>query len=993
MFLKETLRLIKSTYKRFIALVLMTFIGVSFMMGLMSCKRIMIESVDAFYDESKFQDIQLVSQFGFCNEDIAAISKLDCVEYLFASKYQDTFAKVNNQDNEFVLRFYEMDSMVNNFELQEGRLPEKFNEILYCPIGTRNSNIKIGDIITIYLKDGEIKEHLQSAHYKVVGIVSSPEHIANFSTTSNLNNLDLNGVCYGLNDIFLNEYYTSVYLTINNAIDKLSFYSKYEKIIDNAKSEIEELASEQVDFHRTNLLSKYQEELDKNKEEFEAQKKEGQEKLDEAKNALEEAQIKIVSLETDLELADYMLEEAQGKIDNISYKIYNLNKDFNEKATDLSEKTGYDLVNNFDENLPKVIDNRNYTEEITDLVMLKAQIEAYTTLRDSSNSLMYNAQNQISEYETQIEEGRKEYAEGLKEYNEAVSTFNEEIESAELSLRKAQQDLDDLPDAKWYILDRNMQYSSAMFIASSDQMGVIGFSVPLLFYLVAALVSLTTMTRLIDEQRLQLGTYRALGFTQKEIITKYLVYALLASSIGSISGVIVGLPLFPAIIYTCWRLMYKLPPMKLVCPLGPLVGSILSFTLLMALVTIFVVAKNLRDNPAALLRPVAPKTGKQTFLEKITFIWKRLSFTSKVTARNLIRYKTRFFMTVIGVAGCTSLLVVGFGIKDSVSSVITRQYETILKYRQVINLENDNDLDEIIENLSTNEANEDITPFVSYTSKAYLEDENKTINLQVFNKNNGVLNLLHTDNKTVLNLDDNGVIITQKFALNENIKKGDYLTIESKNGIKASVYVKDICEWHFEHYIFMSDKYYEAIFAEPVEFNAIALNTSDIDNLKEEMSIYDNFISITDHSNTINNFNNMISALNLIVVVVILVAGALAFVVLINLINVNISERLREIATLKVLGFNNKEVYSYIFKEIIILTLIGAIIGLPMGKVEENIIMTVINMENIYFSYTIKPFTYIASFSITILFTIIVMLLTRKSLRNIKMVESLKSVE
>lgn len=398
-------------------------------------------------------------------------------------------------------------------------------------------------------------------------------------------------------------------------------------------------------------------------------KKEGQEKLDEAKNALEEAQIKIVSLETDLELADYMLEEAQGKIDNISYKIYNLNKDFNEKATDLSEKTGYDLVNNFDENLPKVIDNRNYTEEITDLVMLKAQIEAYTTLRDSSNSLMYNAQNQISEYETQIEEGRKEYAEGLKEYNEAVSTFNEEIESAELSLRKAQQDLDDLPDAKWYILDRNMQYSSAMFIASSDQMGVIGFSVPLLFYLVAALVSLTTMTRLIDEQRLQLGTYRALGFTQKEIITKYLVYALLASSIGSISGVIVGLPLFPAIIYTCWRLMYKLPPMKLVCPLGPLVGSILSFTLLMALVTIFVVAKNLRDNPAALLRPVAPKTGKQTFLEKITFIWKRLSFTSKVTARNLIRYKTRFFMTVIGVAGCTSLLVVGFGIKDSVSSV------------------------------------------------------------------------------------------------------------------------------------------------------------------------------------------------------------------------------------------------------------------------------------------------------------------------------------
>ena len=993
MFLKETLRLIQSTYKRFIALVLMTFIGVSFMMGLMSCKRIMIESVDAFYDKYHFQDIQIVSQFGFCNEDISAISKLDCVEYLFASKYQDAFVKLNNSDSEHVVRFCESESMVNDFELIEGHLPQKFNEVLYCPIGTRNNNVQIGDILTVYLKDEDIKDHLRSAHYKVVGIVSSPEHIAHFSTTSNLNNLDLYGICYGQNDIFLNDYYTSVYLTIDKASDKLSFYSSYEKVIDKAKEEIENLALDQVDFHRDNLLSKYQDELDKNKEQFEEEKAKGQKELDEAKTKLEEAQIKIVSLETDLELAGYMMEEAQSKIDTISYKIYSLNKDFNEKATTLSELTGYDLVNNFDENLPKVIDNKNYSEEITDLVMLKAQIEAYTAVRDSSNSMLYNAKNQINDYQQQIDDGKKEYEEGLKEYNEGLKTFDEEIQKAELALRKAQQDLDDLPDAKWYVLGRDMQYSSAMFIASSDQMGIIGFSVPLLFYLVAALVSLTTMTRLIDEQRLQLGTYRALGFTSSEIIAKYLCYALLASTIGSISGVIVGLPLFTTVVYTCWRLMYQLPTMKIVCPLGALFVSIISFTLLMAIVTIFVVGKNLKDNPAALLRPLAPKTGKKTFIEKIDFIWKRLSFTSKVTVRNLIRYKMRFFMTVIGVAGCTSLLVLGFGIKDSVSSVISRQYETILKYMQVVNLKNDDNIDEIVSTLSSEEENTLVTPFLSYTSKAYLEDENKAINLHVFNKNNEVLNLLHTDNKTPLSLDDNGVIVTQKFAQNEGIKKGDYLTIESLNGIKATVYVKDICEWHFEHYIFMSEKYYENTFDENINYNSIALNSSNVEKLKEDMSAYENFISVSDHSTTIVNFNNMIAALNLIVIVVILVAGSLAFVVLINLINVNISERLREIATLKVLGFNNKEVNSYIFKEIIILTLIGAIIGLPLGKIEENMIMTVINMENICFSYTIKPFTYIASFAITIIFTLIVMLLTKKSLRKIKMVESLKSVE
>lgn len=993
MFFKETLRMIKSTYKRFVALVLMTFIGVSFMMGLMSCKRIMIQSIDGYYDQYNFQDIQIISQFGFCSEDIDALSRLDVIEYLHASKFQDSFAKVNNGDNEIVLRFMEADSTVNNYELTKGRMPEKFNEIIYCPIGGSTNNIKIGDIITIYLKDGDIRDHLESAHYKVVGIAQSVEHIAKFSTVSNLNNLNLTAICYGMNDIFLNEYYTSIYLTIDKARDKVSFLSAYNKIIDNAVEDIEELAENQVDFHRDRLIAKYQKELDEAKEEFNTKKEEGETKLNDAKTQLDEAQIKIVSLETDMELAGIMMDEAQKKVDSFSYKTYQLKQDFNTKAQDLSDKTGYDLVNNFDENLPKVIDNKNYTEEITDLIMLKAQIEAYSAVTDSSYSMLYQAQSEIDEYQKQIDEGKKEYEEGLKDYEEGLKTFNEEIENAELELRKAQQDLDDLPDAKWYVLDRNMQYSSAMFIASSDQMGIIGVSVPLLFYLVAALVSLTTMTRLIDEQRLQLGTYRALGFTKKEITIKYLTYALMASAIGSVSGVIIGLPLFPTIVYTCWRLMYKLPSMKLVCPLLPLIVSVLSFTVLMALVTTFVLHKNLKDNPAALLRPLPPKSGKTTFIERISFIWKRLSFTSKVTARNLIRYKTRFLMTVIGVAGCTSLLIVGFGIKDSVSSVISRQYETILNYSQVINLENDDNVDKI-EELALEYSDDNIvTPFVSYTTMAYLNEDNKTINLQVFPKNNEALNLLKTDNKTPLSIDDSGVIISQKFALNENLKAGDVITIESINGLKADVYIKAICEWHFEHYIFMSEKYYKAVFNEPVEYNSLALNTSNVDSLKEALSEYDNFISISDHSNTVNNFNNMIQALNLIVVVVILVAGSLAFVVLTNLINVNISERLREIATLKVLGFNNKEVNAYIFKEIIILTLIGAIIGLPMGKVEENVIMSVINMDNIYFSYTIKPFTYIISFTITIVFTIIVMLLTRKSLRNIKMVESLKSVE
>ena len=993
MFLKETFRLIKSTYKRFIALVLMTFIGVSFMMGLMSTRRIMIESVDKYYDEYCFQDIQLVSQFGFCSEDISELSKLNFVERLHASKFQDVYARKNGSENEMVLRFTEAETTVNEIELTDGRMPEKFNEILYCPIGTINNTVKVGDTITVYLKDDEVRDHLKSAHYKVVGIVKSPEHMAKFSTTSNLNNLDLTALCYGMNDIFLNEYYSSVYLTVKNAARQLSFSDGYEYFIEKAVNEIEELAENQESFHRDNLLEKYQAELDEGKAEFEKQKEEGQGQLDDAKKQLDEAQIKIVSLETDLELMNYVIDEAQTKVNGINSKLYKLKKDFNTKAQELSDKTGYDLLNSFEENLPKVINNENYRDEVSELILLKAEIEALQTVVDSSNSLVNSTRIKINSYNTQIEEGRKEYEDGLKEYEEAVVKFNEEIEKAELELRLAQQDLDDLPEARWYILERDKQYSSAMFKASADQMGVIGVSVPLLFYLVAALVSLTTMTRLVDEQRLTIGTYRALGFTKREIINKYLIYALSASLIGSIAGVIVGLPVFPTIIYTCWKLMYKFPAMKLAVPLDSLFISIVSFTVLLSLVTVFVVHKNLKDNPAALLRPVAPKTGKKTFIEKIPFIWKRLTFTSKVTARNLIRYKTRFFMTVIGVAGCTSLLVLGFGIKDSVSSVITRQYETILKYMQIVNLEDDSETEEIVNMLNESDICKDVTAFMSYSTKAYLPEENKTLTLEVYDKNNDVLNLLKTDTKTEIKLSNNGAIVSQKFAMNEGLKAGDTVTVESKNGIKADVYIEEICEWHFEHFIFMSKDYYESVFNEKAEYNSIALNTDDTDSLRAMLEDYESFKSISDHSSTITNFNNMISALNLIVVVVIVVAGALAFVVLINLINVNISERIREIATLKVLGFNNREVNSYIFKEIMALTLIGAVLGLPLGKIEENVIMTVINMENILFSYTIKPFTYIISFAITIIFTVIVMLITRKSLRKIEMVESLKSVE
>ena len=518
---------------------------------------------------------------------------------------------------------------------------------------------------------------------------------------------------------------------------------------------------------------------------------------------------------------------------------------------------------------------------------------------------------------------------------------------------------------------------------------------PLLFYLVAALVCMTTMTRLVDEQRGQIGIFRALGFSKAQVISKYIIYAVTASLIGSVLGIFFGMLIFPTVIYKTWRLMYDLPAMIKMIPVKNIIICILAFTVLMILVTFFVVRKTLNEVPSQLLRPKAPKNAKKVFLEHIDFIWRKLSFTSKITARNLIRYKTRFFMTVIGVAGCTGLLVVGWGIKDSIADVVAIQYGNICNYNYVVNLENDHSIENILTELKSDLNNDYVVPYDSYSTKVYLEKGDKVANMVVLDARESydIYNLRAKDHKTEIRLNNSGVIVSEKFADVNKIKQGDYITLESENGIKASVKVVEICEMYFQHYIFISTEYYDAIFNEPLHYNGIAVKATDGTLHDEKIRDIEGFSSVTDFTGVIDQFNTMIEALNYIIAVIIITAGALAFVVLVNLTQVNISERIREIATLKVLGFRNHEINSYIFKEILLLTLIGGLVGLPLGVVWHHFIMGVIDMEMIRFSNDIKLMSFIYAYVITIIFTFIVLMFTRKPLRKIEMIESLKSVE
>ena len=992
MFRKDTFRMIKKTYKRFVSLVLIVLIGSGFMMGLMSTSTIMRKSMDAYNDEYNLQDIQIYSNYGFCLKDIETIKETEGVKDVFASRFVDAYAKVDD-GKEIVARVEELTRNVNKYTIIEGRKPENSHECLMIVSSLNKSSYKIGATIKVYLDDdNSISDSLRNDEYTIVGFANSPAYTSKILGTSTLNNQDLNASILVSNYNFIGDTYKTVYLTLDGATDETSYTSKYDNVVSTLKENLESTAFSQQSYYRDIVVEKATNELNENKQKFEEEKASGQKQLDEAKQTLDDSHIQLVTYKTEISTL-------QTAINTINSTIKSYQNTLNNKKNELGI-TDEQIQNYISENNIDASKILTYLGGNLDNVISSSdsayQLAILQKVVDEANSTLATYKNKLSSLKYQVSSGEKQYEEGLEEYNEAVTKFNEEIEKAEAEIKTSEQTIADLPSATWTILDRSSHYSSYMFEATCKQMSAIGYSLPLLFYLVAALVCMTTMTRLVDEQRGQIGIFRALGYSKKQVIGKYVTYAFLASVIGSIFGIILGQLLFPTVIYNAWKLLYLLPDMKLSYPIVYVLICFLAFSLLMMFVTYLVVKKDLNEVPSSLMRPKAPKVSKQTFIEKIPFIWDKLSFTSKITARNLIRYKSRFFMTVIGVAGCTGLLVIGFGVKDSVSDIVEIQYGNIFNYDYEVKLENDYHIDSNLETLKKDENNQTVIPFMSYSSSVSKDDEElDTINIVTIDAGDAleIFNLRKTDKKTILNIKNSGVIVSEKYAKNNNLKKGDKITIESLNGVKCEVEITEICEMYFQHYLFISSDCYEKTFNESVHNTSIAVKTDDSTSLSKDCEKLKDYSSTSDFTAMIDQFETMIKSLDFIIGVIILAAGSLAFVVLINLTNVNVSERTREIATLKVLGFRPKEVDSYIFKEIIILSVIGGLIGLPLGTLEHHFVMNVINMDMVMFGMNISILSYTCSFVITFVFTIIVLILTKKPLRKIEMVESLKSVE
>ncbi|MBE6900590.1 MAG: FtsX-like permease family protein [Ruminococcaceae bacterium] len=611
-----------------------------------------------------------------------------------------------------------------------------------------------------------------------------------------------------------------------------------------------------------------------------------------------------------------------------------------------------------------------------------------------------NAYMELKDAEEELAEGIEEYNEGLAEFEEAKAEAETEIADAKREIADAEKELEELRDPKWYIFTRDdnpgySSYESDVYIIES-----VGKVFPIFFFLVAMLVCLTTMTRMVEEQRTQIGTMKALGYGKGMILMKYLVYSAFASISGAVFGIAVCSFVFPLIIYYAYGMRYIIPPLEIV----PMPGMWAVIILVCVLCTTLAVAMagyaELRESPAGLMRPKAPKAGKRVLLEKIPFIWKRLNFTKKVTVRNLFRYKKRIFMTILGIAGCAALTLTGFGILSSISIVFEKQYSEIFNYDLIVSLDSDSEEEKIVEVFDELSGNgiveEELSAYMM--SASYNGIQNLTL---VAAEDPELLEEMicfrDPETEEIHELSEDGIIVTERFAEKFELSPGDEFTFYCDDA-ELTARIDGIAENYAMHFIYMSGECYENLTGEEPEINSVFAIMSATDGETQEelantLMEYDGVLALTFSKDSMESFKSVVENLNYVVILIIVCAAALAFVVLYNLTNINITERIREIATIKVLGFYDKEVSSYVFRENIILSILGAGTGLLLGKGLHSFVMSAIQTDDVMFGRFIPLWAYASAFAMTIFFAFAVNWIMYFRLKKVSMVESLKSVE
>ena len=1064
--LKDSFKEIRNTYKRFISILLMAFLGVGFFAGIRATSPDMIDTIDQYYTEQQVYDIEVLSTLGLTKEDLEALKQIEGVEEVYGYHSQDGLLKI--EDTEFVAKVMELAS-VNVPKLLEGRMPQEKQECLVENGFCTRANKQIGDWIEIKVSNEE-NNSIQETKMQIVGIMQSPLYISRDKGTSQLGSGRVDYLIYTPSENIDASFYTSIYITIQQD-EKLQTGSKaYEDKIEEVRKQIKQIQEERQKARYEQIVGEATEELNKAKQELETQKQEAQEKLQEAQDTLDAGKQEIAKGEQALQenkqamnkqfsAAEKQLQQAKNTIsqqeqtlktaqETAKTQIAQAQKAKEEQQKNLEKvKQGMQTAEKQYAEIEKQLENTTLTQEqkealektkqtlqtqIKTLQAQKAQLEGAISqieeqiqkanielqtgeeqLQDAKTkitkqeqqlkSAKQTAQKEIQKASKQLEQAKVQITQGEQELAKNKQTYEDKIKEAEAKLLDAQNEIDKIEHPKWYILDRQSNTGYHSFMQDTKSIENIGTIFPLVFFIIATLISLTSMTRMVEEQRVQIGTLKALGYSKLQVALKYIIYASVACLVGGFLGMCVGFVLLPKIIWMMYSMMYTISDIYLSFNWYYAILGLGLASLCIIGATVYAAALALKDTPAQLMRPKSPKAGKRVLLERIPFIWKKLSFTKKVTVRNIFRYKKRFLMTIIGIAGCTSLILAGFGVKDAISAILPNQYEQVYHYDMQISLQNELEesskqaiLEKVLQKEEVNQIVE------TYMVAGTLQNEKKQEDVQIIvpqkvEELNTVIELKDVKTKQSVSLTNDKIIITDKVAQLLGVKKGDTILLKDSNQVEKTLEISDVVENYISHYVYMSKALYESIYG-LYHTNVVFTQNQEITEEQEKALAKDllkeeEITAISTTSNIKGLMDDMMNSLNYVVLILIVSAGLLAFVVLYNLSNVNISERIRELATIKVLGFYDKEVYSYVTRETVILTLIGTALGLLGGFCLNYFIIGTCEINMLRFTKTIQPISYVYAVVITLLFTIIVNIVTYFSLKKIDMIESLKSVE
>lgn len=1007
---KNSLRKIWKSKGRFLSLIFIVILGTSFFAGVRETASDMLKTLDHYYDETSLYDFKIVSTMGLTEKDLESLKEIDGISAVEGGYSFDTLLEGNAVK---VLSLTD----ISKVTLREGRMPENNSECL-----GEEGVFSLGDTVTI-----EDDTYLKENTCQVVGTIQSSSYIYENKGITTVGDGKLDSFLYVPKDNFKLDYYTEIYLLVDGAKKVLSYSSEYDDMIAKTDQKLQELKPLRETARYEEILKEAMDKVASAENELNDVKTTNEAKLNEALTTLNSNKIRLdeasTSYNNNLARLNQTKETTETELNNGFQALNEAKNEFNQALASAglsvdSLQPTLDTLNSNIADLEKQLEGLDQTSSLyetlnatlTKLKENKANIETLiatnqtlieqeTTLNTSSeawNQQYSRSVAQLNSAKQALDQGYQELDQGYQEYNDNYNLYLEEIAKYEEEIAKAKEEINKIEKPVWYLLTRDDLTGYTAFYESATKVDSIATVFPLFFILIAALMAFNTMNRMIEEERSEIGAFVSLGFHKTTICCSYLLYVFLACIIGLAIGLSIGYTLIPRILYTVYAASFTIPTLMTYANPTACLIIVLTTFLLMSLVALLSLAKDFRLAPSTILRPEAPKNGKKILLEKVTFFWRHLSFSWKITLRNLFRYKKRIFMTVLGIAGCTALLLTGFGIRDSLKDLIAIQYEQIQHYDATFVLSNKEKQKDALLALKENGI-EDYrkTNISSFTFKAGNKNLDFTLIAFLDSQDLDDFVTLRSLSQESLSLSDKGVIITSKMAEMLHASVGENISIRNSDNELYIVRVAGICENYISNYLYMNEAYYQEIFQDD-SYNSFLVNLKE-DTNQEELSNHllktDAFSTIQYTTDNKKMFYDIIAGMNNIVYLIIAFSCFLAITVLYNLTIININERTREIATLKVLGFRDREVSSYVYRETLILTTIGIVVGIFLGLGLNNFVLMIAETDEILFIKTIRPLSYLLTFLIILFFSVIVQIITYFILKKIDMISSLKSVE